>query len=67
MNSTFSEQVGKVFIVTHGMRRCLVCDTLFMREEAAKHSQTMCFPKQQSSQSTVHDSGAHSRGAKLED
>ena len=64
MTSAFSEQVGKVFIVTHGMRQCLICNALFTREEAAKHAVTTCFPRQQSSESTVHDSGAHSRGAR---
>jgi len=49
MTSTFSEQVGKVFVVTHGMRQCLICNALFTREEAAKHAGTACFPKQQSS------------------
>jgi len=66
MNGTFSERVGKVFIVTHGMRQCLVCNAPFTREEAAKHAGTTCFPKLRSSESIVHDSGAHSRGAKLE-
>lgn len=61
MNSTFSEQVGKVFIVTHGMRQCLICNALFTRDGAAKHAGTACYPKQQSSESTVRDSEAHSR------
>jgi hypothetical protein len=55
MNRTFSEQVGKVFIVTHGMRQRLVCNVLFTREEAAKHAMTTCFPNERSSESTVHD------------
>lgn len=52
MNTTFSEQVGKVFIVTHGMRQCLICNALFTREGSAKHAGTTCFPKRQSSVSS---------------
>jgi hypothetical protein len=44
MNSTNSEQIGKVFIVTHGVRQCLICDGLFTREAAAKHASTPCCP-----------------------
>ncbi len=44
MNSTFSEQVGKVFIVTHGMRQCLICDGIFTPREASDHTVTFCYP-----------------------
>jgi hypothetical protein len=68
MNSAFSEQVGKVYIVTHGMRQCLICNLLFTREEAPKHAGTTCFPKQRSSESTVHDVWSAFTGhKKLED
>lgn len=66
MNSTSSEQVGKVFIVTHGMRRCLICDSLFTPEGAAEHSVAICFPK--SSESAFDASvRAETSGKALED
>lgn len=56
MNSTTSEQVGKVFLaLAKDLRQCLVCDGLFTREAAAKHAGTTCFPKRQSSDSAVHE------------
>jgi hypothetical protein len=45
MNSRDSEHVGKVFIATRGMRRCLICESLFMRKDAAEHAGVPCFPK----------------------
>jgi hypothetical protein len=69
MNSTNSEQVGKVFLaLATDLRQCLVCDGLFSREAGAKHAGTTCFPKQQSSESTVHDVWSAFTGRKkLED
>jgi hypothetical protein len=56
MNSTNSEQVGKVFLaLAKDLRQCLVCDELFTREAGAKHAGTTCFPNRQSSESAVHD------------
>ena len=44
MNRTFSEQVGKVFVATHGMRQCLICDGIFTPREASDHTVTFCCP-----------------------
>jgi hypothetical protein len=56
MNGRNSEQVGKVFLaLAKDLRQCLVCDGLFTREAGAKHAGATCFPKRQSSESTVHD------------
>jgi hypothetical protein len=41
-----SDIVGKPFRVEYGgMRRCIVCEELFSREEAPKHSSVSCFPE----------------------
>jgi hypothetical protein len=45
MNSTNSEQVGKVFLaLAKDLRQCLVCDGLFTREAGAKHASIPCCP-----------------------
>jgi len=46
MNGRCSEQIGKLFIVTHGMRRCLICDGLFSSKEARDHALFPCYPAQ---------------------
>jgi hypothetical protein len=38
------EMIGKVFVVTCGIRRCLICDREFTRREAAYHATTPCYP-----------------------
>jgi hypothetical protein len=51
MNSTNSEQVGKVFLaLATDLRQCLVCDGLFTREAGAKHAITLCYPPTKSEQ-----------------
>jgi len=42
------DQVGKVFQVEQGMRRCMVCEERFGREEAPEHAGMLCFAKTQS-------------------
>ena len=42
MKQTQIESVGKVFLVVRGMRRCLICDSLFTRRGAAEHAGTLC-------------------------
>ena len=44
MNGRDSEQVGKVFVVVRGMRRCLICDDMFTPMQAANHALTICYP-----------------------
>jgi hypothetical protein len=39
-----TEHVGKVFIAIQGMRRCLICDQLFSREESREHADARCQP-----------------------
>ena len=38
------EMIGKVFVVTCGIRRCLICDGLFTPREASDHAVTLCYP-----------------------
>ena len=38
------EMIGKVFVVTCGIRRCLICDSVFTPKQAAEHSATICVP-----------------------
>lgn len=33
-----SDQLGKVFLVRGGMRKCLICEQLFSLESAAEHA-----------------------------
>jgi hypothetical protein len=40
--SGVNDQVGKVFLVLRGGRRCLVCGGVFTPTEAAKHAQAPC-------------------------
>jgi hypothetical protein len=44
MNKMQIETVGKVFVVVRGMRRCLICESVFTPTEAAKHAATPCYP-----------------------
>ena len=44
MNGRHSEQVGKVFVVTGGMRGCLICGGVFTPKEAAEHAAAPCCP-----------------------
>jgi hypothetical protein len=41
--------IGKVFVVTCGMRRCLICDGVFTPKEAAEHAKVPCCPTSDSS------------------
>ena len=43
------EMIGKVFVVTCGMRRCLICDGVFTPTQAANHATTFCYPQEASS------------------
>ena len=43
------EMIGKVFVVTCGMRRCLICDGVFTPTQAANHATTFCYPQETSS------------------
>jgi hypothetical protein len=36
------DQVGKVFLVVDGMRKCLVCEAVLNRNQAAKHAIVPC-------------------------
>ena len=38
------EMIGKVFVVTCGIRRCLICDGMFTPMQAANHALTICYP-----------------------
>jgi hypothetical protein len=44
MNNVHTEHVGKVFVVVRGMRRCLICERMFIPSEAAEHAATPCCP-----------------------
>jgi hypothetical protein len=39
------DTVGKVFIVTQGMRRCLICNQVFTRQASARHANVVCWPE----------------------
>jgi hypothetical protein len=43
------DQIGKVFLVvsTDGLmlRRCLICEGVFTREEAREHFRVACYPR----------------------
>jgi hypothetical protein len=42
---TRSDQIGKVFLVVgQDVRKCLVCEELFTRRTAFKHSTVLCMP-----------------------
>lgn len=38
------EMIGKVFVVTCGIWRCLICHRVFTPKEAAEHATTVCYP-----------------------
>jgi len=41
------DRVGKPFLVTEqDMRKCLVCEQLFTRQEAPRHSRVVCYPSE---------------------
>jgi hypothetical protein len=41
--STRRDQIGKVFIVVgQDVRKCLICDGVFMRQGAAEHANAAC-------------------------
>jgi DNA invertase Pin-like site-specific DNA recombinase len=43
------DRVGKPFLVmTGGVRKCLVCQELFSRQEAPRHSRIVCYPREES-------------------
>jgi hypothetical protein len=37
-----SDQLGKVFLVRGGMRKCLICEQLFSLGGAAEHATAIC-------------------------
>jgi hypothetical protein len=44
------DRVGKPFLVmTGGVRKCLVCQELFSRQEAPRHSRIVCYPREENS------------------
>lgn len=45
MKPTQIENVGKVFVVVGGMRRCLICEGLFTPKQAAAHAIAPCYPQ----------------------
>jgi len=38
------DQIGKVFLVRHGFRECLICGELFTRTTARAHADVTCYP-----------------------
>ena len=43
---TPDDQIGKPFLVMAGkIRKCLVCEELFTRQEAPKHANVVCQPR----------------------
>ena len=45
--NTGADRVGKIFVVSHALRRCLICDGLFTQSEAAYHAEIVCYPRRQ--------------------
>jgi hypothetical protein len=44
------DRVGKPFLVMeHGVRKCVVCQQLFTRQEAFRHSRVVCCPSEENS------------------
>jgi len=42
---TRTDRAGKLFLVLRGeLRRCLICENLFAKRDAARHSQVPCRP-----------------------
>jgi hypothetical protein len=42
---TSDDQIGKVMVVvSHDVRRCLVCEQLFTRRTASEHAKAACHP-----------------------
>jgi hypothetical protein len=39
-----NDKVGKVFLVRRSARMCVICGSVFTREDAAKHAQAPCNP-----------------------
>jgi hypothetical protein len=49
--STSDDRIGKPFLVVAGnIRKCLVCEELFTREQAPRHSRVVCYPAEPDSQ-----------------
>ena len=44
-----ADQSGKVFRIEQGMRRCMVCEESFTRDNAAEHANVACRPGKQPS------------------
>jgi hypothetical protein len=55
MTDTQIEIVGKVFVVVRGMRRCLICNSLFTRKGAGEHAGIACFPNQLGSETRADE------------
>ena len=44
------DRVGKPFLVmSGGVRKCIVCQQLFSRQEAPRHSRVVCYPSEENS------------------
>lgn len=39
-----TDQLGKSFLVSHGLRTCVVCDQSFTPQAAAQHAMLPCCP-----------------------
>lgn len=43
--SASTDQIGKVFVVVRGMRRCLICERVFTPTRAIRHAENPCYLK----------------------
>ena len=44
--NTSTDRVGKVFVALgQGMRKCLICDGVFLRQGASAHANVVCVPQ----------------------
>jgi hypothetical protein len=52
------DRIGKPFLLMAGnVRKCLVCEELFSREEALRHSRVVCYPAKPRSHESLLVSG----------
>lgn len=43
-----TDQVGKVFrVVGRQLRKCLICEQVFARQDSAEHASVACWPEKQ--------------------
>jgi hypothetical protein len=58
------DRIGKPFLVMAGnIRKCLVCEELFTREEAPRHSRVVCYVTSVLKRRYAHSGGASHRPA----